>query len=76
MRGWGPEAFKRAKPEFMDAVRWGLFLEKAVPILAGWKQIEAMVVSGDTPNLPEILRQKHDAAEIIPMLTELIYPDE
>lgn len=76
MRGWGPESFRRAKPEFMDAVRWGLFVEKVTPILRGYREIQAVPVTKDTPDLPAILGQKNEAARLIPLLEDLIYPKD
>ena len=76
MRGWGPESFKRAKPEFMDAVRWGLFLEKAVPFLAHWKQVQAMTADPKDTDVLKVIAQKKIADQIIPELTALIYPED
>lgn len=73
MRGWGPEQFARATPEYMAALRWGLYAERAVPILAGWKAVQAIPTNEATP---EQLTQKLDAAKVVPLLTDLLYPED
>ncbi len=76
MRGWGPEAFARAKPEFMEAVRIGLYAEKALPVLSRLREIQAVKVSKDTQDLPAVLAAKNEAAALIPQLEAILYPED
>lgn len=72
-RGWGPEAFARAKPDFMDAARWALWTERAVPIWQHQREIQAVPTKDATP---EVLAAKLDAQKIVPLLTELLWPKD
>jgi hypothetical protein len=75
MRGWTPEAFARATPEFMDAVRWGLFSERAAPTLAHWRGIQATPLDMTNPN-KDLIAAKVQATEVVPMIEELLFPKD
>ena len=45
MRGWGPESFERATPDFLAACRWAMYAEMAMPGLIHARR----VVAGGTP---------------------------
>jgi hypothetical protein len=76
LRGWTPDAFARAKPEFMDAIRFGLLAERAAPMLARYREVQAMKIDPRDKSLdvPAILAAKEEAARMIPLLTEILYP--
>lgn len=75
MRGWTPEAFARATPEFMDAVRWGLFCEGAAPTLSHWRSIQSTRLDMTNPN-PDLIGAKVHAAEIVPMIEGVLFPED
>lgn len=74
MRGWGPESFRRAKPDFMAAIRFGLFSEAAMPLLKSWREIQSTSITKDTPT--EVIGAKVRAVEVIPALEAMLYPED
>jgi hypothetical protein len=78
LRGWGPDAFARATPEFIEAARWGLYVERLGPLLAEHREVQAMTIDRRNPpsNLPAVLAAKAAADEAIPLIEAILYPED
>lgn len=75
MRGWTPEAFARAKPEFMEAVRFGLYAERAAPILARWRAIQGAQLDMTNPDTA-LIADKVRAVTVVPLIEAVLYPED
>lgn len=78
LRGWGRDEFQTASPEFMDAVRWGLFAERLGPVLSKWEEIQDREMhKGMSPRDRRVLgRAKLQAAEAIAAIKAVLYPED
>jgi hypothetical protein len=59
----------------MAAIRWGLFAEKAGPLLASWREIQAMKIDPKSPDR-DVIGAKVKADKLVPQLEALLYPED
>lgn len=76
LRGWGPESFARATPEFLAAARWGLFLEAVTP---SWKRANQSVAE-PLPTDPVMkipaAKVKQSALDFIAAWRPVLFPED
>ena len=76
-RGLSYDDVRHSAPEFMSAVRFAMFAERAVEALAEARQVQAIPVSGMEPaRLREVLSAKNSAASDIATLELALYPKD
>lgn len=75
-RGWGPEAFKAATSDFLEAARFALFAEKVGPFLADAEEVLARPMPSDPKAKLALARGKKQAQAAVPVIKALLYPED
>lgn len=77
MRGWGPEAFERATPEFLRLVRFGLFAEAIGPTLREARELMDSPMPRENPEARIALaKAKIEAGKVLPQIRTALMLDE
>lgn len=72
-RGWGAEEFRLASPRLLDAARWALIAEKAVPLFQEQRQIADTVPEAGAD--PDRWRNRLIAIEYVKHVKPWLFPD-
>lgn len=77
LRGWGPEAFRLADPQFLALARHALMVERMLPIYYEAGASMDRDLSGLPPEAKgSAARAKMDAANVIGGLEPILFPED
>lgn len=76
LRGWGPAAFREATPDFLDAARWSVLLERLMPIYQSAQARLTEPLPSDPNAKGDAMRVKLAAREFTAQWAPLLFPDD
>jgi len=76
LRGWGPAAFDTAMPDFLEAARWSVLLERLMPIYQSAQARLSEPLPFDPVAKGEVLKARLAAREFTAAWTPILFPED